>query len=113
MKSDKLDHVKREKFDYDELREYIDAFKTSSDRARYALYFVIVATILIGISNNNIQNSSWPLRRLDTWYNLYKKANRQNQTPDQTQNQTANTPGSPVASQAPVGSNIPTTIARG
>jgi len=98
--------MKDQQFDYEELREYVDAFKTSSDRARYALYFVVIATILIGISNNNIQNSSWPLRRLDTWYKMAKP---------NLQNQTANTPVIPGTGRPPASleSNIPKTIARG
>lgn len=52
----------------EEFQEYIEAFRTSSDRARYALYIVIVATVLIGIANYNLQDGSWPLSRLTTWY---------------------------------------------
>ncbi len=52
----------------EEFREYIDAFRTSSDRARYSLYVVIVATVLIGIANYNLQEGSWPRSRLKAWY---------------------------------------------
>jgi hypothetical protein len=48
--------------------QYVNALRSSSDRARYALYAVIVATVLIFVVNHNVQKDSWPRRRLDTWY---------------------------------------------
>jgi hypothetical protein len=52
----------------DDLREYVEAFKSSSDRARYALYAVIIATVLVAIATYNFQSWSWPIRRIEAWY---------------------------------------------
>jgi uncharacterized membrane protein len=52
----------------DDLREYVEAFKASSDRARYALYAVVIATVLVAIINYNFQPWSWPIRRIEAWY---------------------------------------------
>ncbi len=52
----------------DDLRAYVDAFAASSNRSRWALFAVIVATVLLGIANYNFQPWSWPLRRIDAWY---------------------------------------------
>jgi hypothetical protein len=52
----------------EEMREYVEAFRTSSNRARFALYVLIVATVLIGITNRNGHRGGWPLRRIDAWY---------------------------------------------
>lgn len=52
----------------DDTTQYVNALRSSSDRARHVLYLVIVATVLIFIANRNIQQDSWPRRRLDTWY---------------------------------------------
>jgi hypothetical protein len=98
--------MKDQRFDYDELHEYVEAFKTSSDRARYALYFVVIATILIGVSNNNIQSSSWPLRRLDTWYH-YQLEDPQDQSTNALSASIHKLPATTPQN------NIPTTIARG
>jgi hypothetical protein len=54
-------------FDH-ELRAYVEAFKTSSDRSRYAIYVIVVATVLIFIANWNVQDWSWPSVRLRAWY---------------------------------------------
>lgn len=48
--------------------DYVSALRTSTDRARYALYVVIIATVLIFAINHNIASDSWPRRRLDAWY---------------------------------------------
>src|SRR5687767_12337071 len=52
----------------EDLREYIDAFRTSSNRARYAIYIVIIATVLVWIVNRNARQDSWPLRRIRSYY---------------------------------------------
>jgi hypothetical protein len=52
----------------EDLREYIDAFRTSSNRARYAIYIVIIATVLVWIVNRNARQDSWPLRRIQSYY---------------------------------------------
>lgn len=51
-----------------ELHEYVEAFRTSSDRARTALYVVVVATALVAIATYNLRPGGWPLSRLSTWY---------------------------------------------
>ena len=51
-----------------EVHEYLTAFQRSSDRARYALYVVTIATVLIGIANYNVQPWAWPRHRLSSWY---------------------------------------------
>jgi hypothetical protein len=52
----------------DEIREYVSAHRTSSNRTRYALYVVVVATVLAGIANLNVSDLGWPQRRLGAWY---------------------------------------------
>ncbi|HVR40060.1 MAG TPA: hypothetical protein VMU84_13265 [Thermoanaerobaculia bacterium] len=52
----------------DDLSDYVAAFRASSDRARVAFYVVIVATILIFITNYNTQPGHWPDRRLHFWF---------------------------------------------
>jgi hypothetical protein len=52
----------------EDLREYVDAFRTSSNRSRYALYVVMIASVLIGIATLNAHRVGWPLRRLGAWY---------------------------------------------
>jgi|GEM_PF-6057332 len=52
----------------DDIREYVDAFRVSSDRARYALYAVIITTVLMAIANYNLQLWSWPIHRIEEWY---------------------------------------------
>ncbi|HEX6745848.1 MAG TPA: hypothetical protein VF092_00935 [Longimicrobium sp.] len=54
--------------DLDELQQYVNAFSRSSDRARWALYVVVIATALIGIANWNVQEWGWPRRRMDKWF---------------------------------------------
>ena len=54
---------------YEELREYVDAFKTSSDRSRNALYIVVIATVLIAIAHYNTQPWSFARHRISTWHN--------------------------------------------
>lgn len=51
-----------------ELDQYVDAFRISSTRSRVALYVVIVATVLIGVTNYNLQEWSWPRKRIATWF---------------------------------------------
>lgn len=51
-----------------ELDQYVDAFRISSTRSRVALYVVIVATALIGVTNYNVQAWSWPRQRMETWF---------------------------------------------
>jgi hypothetical protein len=51
-----------------ELDQYVDAFRLSSTRSRLALYVVIVATVLIGVTNYNIQAWSWPRQRIKAWF---------------------------------------------
>ena len=60
----------------DDLPDYATAFKASSDRARYAFYVVIIATVLIFITNYNVQEDSWPLRRIDFWFGSQNTAAR-------------------------------------
>jgi hypothetical protein len=57
-----------------ELKEYVEAFKTSSDRARYALYVAIIASVLVGIANYNLQSWGWPTKRIETWYKFDRSA---------------------------------------
>ena len=52
----------------DDLGLYVSAFKASSDHARYALFVVIIATVLQAIATYNSQPWSWPRRRLAAWY---------------------------------------------
>lgn len=52
----------------DDTTEYVAALRTSTDRARYSLYVVVVATVLVFIANYNISEDGWPRQRLDTWY---------------------------------------------
>lgn len=52
----------------EDLREYVDAFRASSNRSRYALYIVIVTSVLIGIATLNAHALGWPLRRIRAWY---------------------------------------------
>jgi len=56
-----------------DVQEYVGAFQASSDRARYALFVVITATVLVAIANYNIQDWGWPARRLATWYRFAPK----------------------------------------
>ncbi len=51
-----------------ELDQYVDAFRLSSTRSRVALYVVIVATALIGLTQYNLQPDNWPLMRIETWF---------------------------------------------
>ena len=53
---------------YADTEEYVTAFERSSNRARYALYIVVVTTVLVGIANYNVQDWSWPRKRLSAWY---------------------------------------------
>lgn len=59
--------IEDENLDFD-LREYIDVFQVSSDRARKMLYIVLVATALAFIANYNIQGWSFPVNRLQTYF---------------------------------------------
>jgi hypothetical protein len=52
----------------EDLREYVDAFRASSNRSRYALYVVIITSVLIGIATLNAHALGWPLRRIVAWY---------------------------------------------
>lgn len=52
----------------EDLREYVEAFRASSNRSRYALYIVIVTSVLIWIATLNAHALGWPLRRLKVWY---------------------------------------------
>lgn len=54
--------------DMEELREYVDAFKASSDRVRFMLYVVIVVTTLMAVAQHNVQEDSWPRSRLKFLY---------------------------------------------
>ncbi|MDP9194818.1 MAG: hypothetical protein M3P06_24250 [Acidobacteriota bacterium] len=56
-----------------DVQEYVTAFKASSDRARYALFVVIITTVLVAIANYNVQEWGWPSRRLATWYQFAPK----------------------------------------
>jgi hypothetical protein len=47
-----------------EIREYIDAFKASSDRTRYVIYINAVVSLLILICTWNTTEFSWSRRRL-------------------------------------------------
>jgi hypothetical protein len=51
-----------------ELDQYVDSFRVSSTRSRVALYVVIVATVLIAVTNYNLQSWSWPRQRIRTWF---------------------------------------------
>lgn len=51
-----------------DLREYVNIFQTSSNRARNAFYIVIVATTLVFIANYNLGPQNFPVRRLRTFY---------------------------------------------
>jgi hypothetical protein len=51
-----------------DLQDYGTVLRASSDRSRYAIYIVTIVTALIFVANYNIQEGSWPLRRLATWY---------------------------------------------
>ena len=51
-----------------ELDQYVDAFRLSSTRSRVALYVVVIATALIGVTNYNVQDWSWPRKRMATWF---------------------------------------------
>ena len=66
------------------LSEFVEAMRTSSDRARYAFYVVVVATVLIFITNHNIHEDSWPRRRLDKWYQYAREPGRWYQSPPKT-----------------------------
>lgn len=48
--------------------QYVAALRTSSDRARFALYVTVVATVLVFIATHNISEDGWPRQRLDAWY---------------------------------------------
>lgn len=65
---------------------YVEALRTSSDRSRYALYVLIVATILIFIATHNIQRDSWPLRRLDAWYRYARRDTKTDPQPREIAN---------------------------
>jgi hypothetical protein len=52
----------------EDLREYVEAFRASSNRSRFALYVVMIASVLIGIATLNAHPAGWPLRRIDAWY---------------------------------------------
>lgn len=52
----------------EDLQSYVDSFKASSDRARYALYIMIIATVLVASVNYSFQSWSWPIRRINAWY---------------------------------------------
>lgn len=56
----------------EDLREYVDAFRASSNRSRYALYIVIITSVLIGIATLNAHVVGWPLRRIQAWYDPLK-----------------------------------------
>ena len=60
----------------DYVREYVDAMRTSSDRSRYALYILVVVTMMVFIYNYNMRDSGWPRRRLDTWYTYARETGR-------------------------------------
>jgi hypothetical protein len=51
-----------------ELGQYVDAFRLSSTRSRVALYVVVIATALMGVTNYNVQPWSLPRQRLRTWF---------------------------------------------
>lgn len=54
--------------DLEEIKLYIASLKGSSDRARYALYLILVVTILLAVANYNFQPWGWPIRRVEAWY---------------------------------------------
>jgi hypothetical protein len=54
----------------DDLKEYVDAFRMSSNRSRYALYVVVVTSVLLGIATRNAHPGGWSLRRLEAWYGM-------------------------------------------
>lgn len=54
----------------DDLKEYVDAFRMSSNRSRYALYVVVVTSVLLGITTRNAHPGGWSLRRLVAWYGM-------------------------------------------
>jgi hypothetical protein len=54
----------------EDLKEYVDAFRMSSNRSRYALYVVIIASVLLGIATRNAHQGGWSLRRLRAWYGM-------------------------------------------
>jgi len=52
----------------EDLREYVDAFRSSSDRSRFTLYVIMVASVLIGVATWNAHSAGWPRHRLEAWY---------------------------------------------
>jgi hypothetical protein len=50
-------------FDHDELREYVDALKGSSDRGRHVLFAVLIVSLLLAVVNYNMVDYSWPRSR--------------------------------------------------
>lgn len=52
----------------EDMREYVDAFRTSSNRSRSMLYIVLIATTFIWITNWNAREDNWPLSRIGAWY---------------------------------------------
>jgi hypothetical protein len=53
--------------------QIISAVRAASDRARYSLYIVTVATIMIFVASHNIHKGGWPVTRLERWYQLIKQ----------------------------------------
>jgi hypothetical protein len=51
-----------------DIREYVEAFKTSADRSRYAVYVLMVVTVVLLIADHNLDPDGWPRRRMRTWY---------------------------------------------
>lgn len=63
--------------------QLIAAVRSASDRARYSLYVVTIATIMIFVASYNIHEAGWPVTRLERWYQLIKQMSAQSaqQTP--------------------------------
>lgn len=51
------------KINLEEIREYVGAYKGSSDRVRHVLFLVLTVSLLMAVINYNLQTYSWPIKR--------------------------------------------------
>lgn len=61
----------------DEEKMYVESFRGSSDRTRYALYIVILVSTIIAFANHNILPGNWPRVRLDSWFDKEPSTERE------------------------------------
>ena len=57
-----------------DIHDYVEAFRTSADRSRWSIYIVLVGTVLLFVTNYNLQLNNWPRRRIRTWYRYVRAA---------------------------------------